>query len=48
MRHFSKSPALKHFNLTHLSFAYENRNVRLGLCTYGFQPYGQSGQQYSC
>ena len=48
MRHCSNSPALKHFNLTHPSFASESRNVRLGLCTDGFQPYGQSGQQYSC
>ena len=48
MRHCSNSPAWKHFNLTHPSFASESRNVRLGLCTDGFQPYEQSGQQYSC
>ena len=48
MRHCSNSPAWKHFNLTHPSFASKSRNVRLGLCTDGFQPYGQSGHQYSC
>ena len=46
--HCSNSLAWKHFNLTHLSFASKSRNVKLGLCTDGFQPYGQSGQQYSC
>ncbi|XP_058009704.1 uncharacterized protein LOC131183255 [Hevea brasiliensis] len=39
--------AWKHFNKTHPSFVVEVRNVRLGLCTDGFQPFGQSGQQYS-
>ena len=48
MRHCSNSHAWKHFNMTHPSFASESQNVRLGLCTDGFQPYGQSGQQYSC
>ena len=48
MRHYSNSPAWKHFNLTHPSFASKSLNARLGLCTDGFQPYGQSGQQYSC
>ena len=48
MRHCSNSTAWKHFNLTHLSIESESQNVRLGLCTDGFQPYGQSGQQYSC
>ena len=37
----------KHFNLTNPSFASNTRNVRLGLCTYGFQPFGQSDKQYS-
>ncbi|XP_019160044.1 PREDICTED: uncharacterized protein LOC109156648 [Ipomoea nil] len=48
MCHPSDSEAWKHFNTTHPSFALESRNVRLGLCTDGFQPFGQSGQQYSC
>ncbi|WCJ43095.1 hypothetical protein M5689_023857 [Euphorbia peplus] len=47
MSHPSESLAWKHFNATHPSFAAESRNVRLGLCTDGFQPFGQSGQQYS-
>ncbi|XP_019158513.1 PREDICTED: uncharacterized protein LOC109155282 [Ipomoea nil] len=47
MRHPSDSLAWKHFNDTYPNFASEIRNVRLGLCTDGFQPFGQSGQQYS-
>ncbi|XP_039118907.1 uncharacterized protein LOC120255075 [Dioscorea cayenensis subsp. rotundata] len=47
MHHCSDSPAWKHFNNTHPTFASESRNVRLGLCTDGFQPFGQTGQQYS-
>ncbi|XP_019171208.1 PREDICTED: uncharacterized protein LOC109166774 [Ipomoea nil] len=37
MCHPSDSEAWKHFNATHPSFALESRNVRLGLCTDGFQ-----------
>ena len=37
----------KHFSRVHPSFASESRNVRLGLCADGFQPFGQVGQQYS-
>lgn len=47
MCHCSDATTWKHFNKTHPSFAAEVRNVRLGLCTDGFQPFGQSGQQYS-
>ena len=47
MRHCSDSEAWKHFNQTHPDFATESRNVRLGLSTDGFNPFGQSGQQYS-
>ena len=47
MRHCSDSPAWKHFDPIHPSFSVESRNVRLGLCTDGFQPFGQTGQQYS-
>ena len=47
MIHCSDSPAWKHFNVMHPSFAVESRNVRLGLCTDGFQPFGRSGSQYS-
>ena len=47
MCHCSDSPTWKHFNAMHPSFAAESRNVRLGLCTDEFQPFGQSGSQYS-
>ena len=47
MRHCSDSPAWKHFDQIHPSFSVESRNVRLGLCTDGFKPFGQTGQQYS-
>ncbi|XP_019266150.1 PREDICTED: uncharacterized protein LOC109243644 [Nicotiana attenuata] len=47
MRDPSDSPAWKHFDQTQPSFASEVRNVRLGLSTDGFNPFGQSGQQYS-
>ena len=47
MRHPSYSKAWKHFFRVHPSFASESRNVRLGLCTDGFHPFEQSGQQYS-
>ena len=36
VRHCSNSPAWKHFDKIHPSFAVESRNVRLGLCTNGF------------
>ena len=39
MRHCCDSPAWKHFNAMHPSFAAESRNVILGLCTDGFQPF---------
>ncbi|KAJ8769652.1 hypothetical protein K2173_005255 [Erythroxylum novogranatense] len=42
MRHPSDALAWKHFNDTHQHFAVESRNVRLGLSTDGFQPFGQS------
>ena len=44
MCHPSDSEAWKHFSRVHPSYASESRNVRLGLCTDGFQPFGQSGQ----
>lgn len=46
-RHPSDSEAWKHFDSVHWDFAAETRNIRLALCTDGFQPFGQSGQQYS-
>ncbi|XP_019256400.1 PREDICTED: uncharacterized protein LOC109234800 [Nicotiana attenuata] len=47
MRYCSDAPVWKHFDKMHPSFAAESRNVRLGLCTDGFQPFGKTGQQYS-
>ena len=47
MRHCSDSEAWKHVNRTYPDFAADPRNVRLGLCTDGFQPFGQFGKQYS-
>ncbi|KAL3638092.1 hypothetical protein CASFOL_018105 [Castilleja foliolosa] len=47
MNHPSDSEAWKLFNQTHSEFAMETRNVRLGLCTDGFQPFGSYGAQYS-
>ncbi|XP_055960094.1 uncharacterized protein LOC126661596 [Mercurialis annua] len=47
MNHPSDSPAWKHFSELHQDFAAEVRNIRLGLCTDGFQPFGAFGQQYS-
>ncbi|XP_060177806.1 uncharacterized protein LOC132607740 [Lycium barbarum] len=47
MHHPSDSEAWKNFNETHSFFAAEPRNVRLGLCTDGFQPFSQSGRKYS-
>ncbi|XP_015170735.1 uncharacterized protein [Solanum tuberosum] len=47
MRHCSDAPAWKHFDKKHRSFSEESRNVRLGLSTDGFQPFGQTGKQYS-
>ncbi|XP_060210479.1 uncharacterized protein LOC132637405 [Lycium barbarum] len=47
MRHPSDSPSWKNFDQTYSCFASEVRNVRLGLSTDGFQPFGPLGQQYS-
>ncbi|XP_065878103.1 uncharacterized protein [Euphorbia lathyris] len=47
MCHPCDSEAWKHFNSTNKSFAAESRNVRLGLCVDGFQPFGQSSEEYS-
>ncbi|GLT25907.1 hypothetical protein SLA2020_010060 [Shorea laevis] len=40
--------AWKHFHSAHLEFASELKNVRLGLCTDGFTPFGHSASPYSC
>ncbi|XP_050233356.1 uncharacterized protein LOC126681844 [Mercurialis annua] len=47
MCHPSDSPAWKRFSELHTDFADKTRNIRLGLCTDGFQPFGSFGSQYS-
>ncbi|XP_055961834.1 uncharacterized protein LOC126681490 [Mercurialis annua] len=47
MCHPSDSPAWKRFSELHTDFADETRNIRLGLCTDGFQPFGSFGKNYS-
>ena len=42
MIHCSNSLAWKHFDHTYLDFAAEIRNVLLGVCIDGFQPFGKS------
>nr|MBN8138665.1 hypothetical protein [Vibrio vulnificus] len=44
MRHPSDAEAWKHFFRVHREFPEEARNVVLGLCTDGFNPFGASGQ----
>ena len=48
MEHPSDSPAWKHFDNKYPDFAAEIRNVRLGLCTDGFNPFRLSVKDYSC
>lgn len=47
MCHPSDGEAWKHFNKVFPDFANEPRNVYLGLCTDGFNPFGMFGQNYS-
>ncbi|GKU93197.1 hypothetical protein SLEP1_g6807 [Rubroshorea leprosula] len=46
--HPTGSEAWKHFDETHPTFAKEPRNVRLGLSTNGFNPFGCFATPYSC
>lgn len=49
LRHPSDGKAWKHFDDVYPDFASEPRNVRLGLCSDGFNPYIQaSASPYSC
>jgi len=48
LAHPCDADAWKHLDDCYPSFAAEPRNVRLGLCTDGFSPFGQFGQTYSC
>jgi len=44
----SDSEAWKHFNSVHPDFSAESRNVLLGLCTDGFNPFESFAAPYSC
>ncbi|CAH9097537.1 unnamed protein product [Cuscuta europaea] len=48
MSHPSDYEAWRHFDRCHPQFAMEPRNVRLGLCSDGFAPFGRFGKNYSC
>jgi hypothetical protein len=48
MVHPSDSEAWKHFNSVNPHFSAESRNVRLGLYTDGFNPFGSFAASYSC
>jgi len=48
MMHPSDGEAWKRFNSVHPHFSVESRNVRLGLCTNGFNPFGSFSAPYSC
>jgi len=48
MVHPSDCEVWKLFNRVHPHFSVESRNVRLGLCTDGFNPFGSFAAFYSC
>jgi len=48
MVHPSDCEAWKHFNSVHHHVSAESRNVRLGLCTDGFNLFGSFAAPYSC
>ncbi|XP_068504318.1 uncharacterized protein [Phaseolus vulgaris] len=48
LSHPSDGEAWKHFDRIHQDFSQDPRNVRLGLCADGFNPFGQYGKSYSC
>ncbi|XP_020094140.1 uncharacterized protein LOC109714114 [Ananas comosus] len=47
LSHPSDAKAWKHFDASHQSFAIEPRNVRLGLASDGFNPFGKFSNAYS-
>jgi len=47
MVHSSNSEAWKHVNSVHPHFSVESRNVRLGLCIDGFNPFRSFATPYS-
>jgi hypothetical protein len=48
MVHPFDGKAWKHFNSVHPHFSAKSRNVRLGLCTDGFNPFESFAAPYSC
>ena len=48
MIHPSEGKAWNHFDSTFPDFAKETRNIRLGLCTDGFNPNSSKGKSHSC
>ena len=48
MVHLSNGETWKHFNGVHPHFSTESRNIHLGLCTNGFNPFGLFTAPYSC
>jgi hypothetical protein len=48
MVHPSNGKAWKDFNNVHPHFSAKSRNVRLGLCTGGFNPFGSFVAPYFC
>jgi len=48
MVHHFNGKAWKHFNSVHPHFSAESRNVRLGLCTNGFNLFESFAAPYSC
>ncbi|KAG8391551.1 hypothetical protein BUALT_Bualt01G0199400 [Buddleja alternifolia] len=47
LSHPTDSPAWKHFDVKNPNFATDPRNVRLGLATDGFNPFGNMSNSYS-
>ena len=47
LRHPSDSESWKHFDMQYPQFAQDPRNVRLGLSTDGFNPFGNMSNAYS-
>lgn len=47
LRHLADGEAWKDFDRQHVVFAQEPRNVRLGLATDGFNPFGNMSNSYS-
>ncbi|KAL6586845.1 hypothetical protein OROMI_001833 [Orobanche minor] len=48
MTHPSDGEAWKSFDATHTDFAADARNIRLGICSDGFTPFGPAAKSYSC